>query len=182
MREELRYYADLVRFASIFNALKEPLELGSLPEVPTSSTEEAKVRALLDLDPSQPTPSWAIEGHARRSASKVPTPGEVVDMLLSLADRAIHTPRLRAEIESSAGESEARRKHASTTKRLHTEWEVAKKKSAEAKVLCRTAAESKRSQMQVRPEDDGAESSFPLLSTSTHCDLLWPTWATSLSS
>lgn len=173
MREELRYYADLVRFASIFNTLKRPLGLRISRPPPALASEEAKVRALLDLDPTQPTPSWAVDGPARRSASKVPTHVDVVQMLLALADRALLTPQLRAELESTTGESKARKLHATTIKQENTKWEGLKKKLAEAKVLCKTPSESKANQKKVRARVSRSDDSIWTSSVNTHCMLLW---------
>jgi hypothetical protein len=169
LREELRYYADLVRFADIFSRLKSPLGLQLYRPNPTHPSEEAKVRALLDLDPTQPTPSWAIDGLARRSASKTPTPAEVVRMLLALADRALQTVPLRTEVESTAGESGARRAHATTIKRENADWEQQKKKLAQAKLLCKSAKESKNNQKQVSSSVCIVDNSTPALCISTTC-------------
>lgn len=148
----MRYYADLVRFAAIFNALKGPLRF-RLPRAavgPTRENNESQVRALLDLDPNEPTPAWAIDaGPSRRAASKVPQPAEVVRMLLAMADRAALTPVVRDEMESTAGESEARRVHAAATKKANSEWDTKKKKLGEERVVCKTATETKNNKTKV---------------------------------
>jgi len=70
-------------------------------------------------------------------------------MLLALADRALQTRLLRTEIESVAGESDARKVYATATKQENAAWEQQKKKLAETKVLCKTATESKNNQKKV---------------------------------
>lgn len=153
-REELRYYADLARFASKFTVLSSPLGLRLSPAVVLkdrrADVNAAAVRALLDLDNDQPAPSWASDlgaGPSRRvGASRIPQPSEIVRMLLAFAERTLVTPKLRAELDSTSGEFEERRRrrrHASATKKLFTHWEAKKKKLAEARVQCKTAAETK---------------------------------------
>ncbi|WVQ74006.1 hypothetical protein IAR50_003587 [Cryptococcus sp. DSM 104548] len=146
-REELRYYADLVRFAAIFDLLSEPLHL-RLPIAPIdhrSQTDEAGLRSLFDLDENSPAPAWATEFAApsRRGASKVPQPAEVVRMLLSLAERALTTPKMRGNIENFTVETKARREHANATKKEITTWEERKKKLSEERLKCKTAGETK---------------------------------------
>jgi len=120
----------------------------------TRDVNEAQVRALLDLNPDDPTPAWALEaGPSRRAASKVPQPAEVVRMLLAMADRAALTPTIRAEMESTTGESEARRLHASSTKKANADWEAQKKKLGAERVLCKTATETKNNKAKASRDD-----------------------------
>lgn len=77
-REELRYYADVPRFASIFQSLTEPLGL-ELPPAPfdgRAQANEAALRSLFDLGDDQPAPAWATELSvpSRRGASRMPQP------------------------------------------------------------------------------------------------------------
>lgn len=64
-------------------------------------------------------------------------------MLLALAERTFITPKLRADLDSTAGEHEERRKHSSDHKKQHTKWENRKKTLMEARVKCRSAADTK---------------------------------------
>ena len=90
-------------------------------------------------------------GPSRRvGASRVPQPYEVVRMLLAFAERTLSTAKLRADIESTSGESEERRRHASALKRENTAWEGARKKLTEARVRCNSAAETKANKELVR--------------------------------
>jgi hypothetical protein len=146
-REELRYYADLARFASIYNSLSEPLGL-RLPQPIVNRRTDANtsaLRAILDLPEDQPTPSWALEsGPSRRTgASRVPQPAEVVRMLLAFAERTLGTNKIKSDLESTARETEHRRRHAIATKAENNAWEAKKKKLAAARVQCRSAAETK---------------------------------------
>jgi len=70
-------------------------------------------------------------------------------MLLAMVDRAAQTPTIRAEMESTAGESEARRLHASSTKRANAEWEAQKKKLGAERVTCKTATDTKNNKAKV---------------------------------
>lgn len=149
-REELRYYADLARFANMFNALSKHLGLRLPPTVVTNNrrtdANASAIRALLDLDNDQVASAWAtdVTGPSRRvGASRIPLPFEVVRMLLALADRTLSTAKVRAEIDSTSGEGEERRRHANGTKKEFTAWEARKKKLAEARVRCKSAAETK---------------------------------------
>ncbi|ODO06462.1 hypothetical protein L198_01694 [Cryptococcus wingfieldii CBS 7118] len=146
-REELRYYADLVRFAAIFNLLSEPLNL-RLPVAPIdrrAQNDEAGLRNLFDLDENSPAPAWTtgFAAPSRRGASKVPEPAEVVKMLLSLAERALTTPKMRGNIENFTVETKARREHGNTTKKEVNAWEERKKKLSEERIKCKTAGETK---------------------------------------
>lgn len=64
-------------------------------------------------------------------------------MLLALADRALATPELRADLESTSGEGEERRRHAGQMKSEMAAWETRRKKLDEARLRCKSAAETK---------------------------------------
>lgn len=139
-REELRYYADLARFAVIFKDIEEPLGL-KRHLVP----KRDDVGSILVGDELIP---WAAP--TRRGASRVPLPEEVVDMLLALAERTLWTRVIRAELDNSS-EVEARKQHAVVTKAVNAEWEEKKKKLAAERVVCKTAAQTKSNQAKVGP-------------------------------
>ena len=152
-REELRYYADLAIFATIYSSLKQPLSL-RLPAEPDSVDRKmanaSAIRALLDIGADGTPPPWADPGPSRRTgASRIPQPSEVVRMLLAFLERCLPTPRLRSEVEQTAGENEDRREHARGIKRAATSWESQKKRLAEARVRCKSAAETKANKEQV---------------------------------
>ena len=112
-----------------------------------ANVNDLAMRALLDLDPDQPIPSWAVDVEAgpsrRAAASRIPQPAEIVRMLLALADRTLSTPKIRANIDSTSGEAEERRRHFNGVRRENNAWELKKKKLAEARVRCNSAAETK---------------------------------------
>ncbi|ORY32872.1 hypothetical protein BCR39DRAFT_464322, partial [Naematelia encephala] len=146
-RDELKYYADLARFATIFNSLVEPLNL-RLPiviEPPQRDTNESAIRTLLDLPDDEPVPAWAADsGPSRRTgASRLPQPADVIRMLLALAERTLETPAIKVDIDITAGESEVRRKYADAVKRAVASWEPRRKKLSEMRIRCKTAAETK---------------------------------------
>ena len=90
-------------------------------------------------------------GPSRRvGASRVPESYEVVRMLLALADHTLSTAKLRADMESTSGENEERKRFASALKKANTAWEGEKKKLTEARVLCKCAAETKANKELVR--------------------------------
>ena len=64
-------------------------------------------------------------------------------MLLAVAERTLQTQKMRADIDSTSGEAEERRRHANGHKKETTAWEARKKSLAEAKVRCKSAAETK---------------------------------------
>nr|ODN80163.1 hypothetical protein L203_05971 [Cryptococcus depauperatus CBS 7841] len=149
LREELRYYADLSRFASIFHALSEPLHLTFPPELPNlhSQTDNATLRELFGLDNTQVASAWSFElpGSSRRSASRTPQPSEIVRMLLALAVRTLSTPKIRGDMELFSDEINAKKQHAAETKRENLDWDKKKQELLNAKLLCKTAAQKKAS-------------------------------------
>ena len=85
----------------------------------------------------------SFAGPSRRGASRIPQPSEVVKMLLALAERTLSVPKIRAELDSTSGEADLRRRHASALKSENKKWEEQEKKLASARVQCRSAAETK---------------------------------------
>ncbi|OXG19615.1 hypothetical protein C366_02470 [Cryptococcus neoformans Tu401-1] len=155
-REELRYYADVPRFASIFQSLTEPLGL-ELPPAPfdgRAQANEAALRSLFDLGDDQPAPAWATELSvpSRRGASRMPQPSEVVRMLLALVERTLTTPKIKNSMESFAFETQVRKEHANLLKKEQTAWEKRKQKLQEERLLCKTAAETKANVSQTTKE------------------------------
>jgi hypothetical protein len=71
-------------------------------------------------------------------------------MLLALAERSLSARSIRADLDSTSGENEERRRHASGVKKETTAWEGRKKKLAEARVRCKSAAETKVNKELVR--------------------------------
>ncbi|WWC62148.1 uncharacterized protein I303_104740 [Kwoniella dejecticola CBS 10117] len=158
VREELRYYADLARFQAIYNMLAEPLDLRSPPLVIDHRAEanNSALRAILDLDENQPPPAWAAEytaGPSRRTgASRIPPATEVIRMLLAFADRTLSTPKIRGDTESFVPENDMRRKHASAIKKETLTMEAKKKKLNEARLKCKTAADTKANKEETAKE------------------------------
>lgn len=152
-REELRYYADLARVATAFKNLTEPLGLKMPSAVVPAARGNANaqaIRALLDLDDDASPPAWADVGPSRRTAaSRLPQPNEVIRMLLALADRALSTLAIRIDLGWEAPENEARRVHLRQLKKENDRWDVRKKKLAEARVLCKSAAATKANKEEV---------------------------------
>jgi hypothetical protein len=149
-REEIRYYADLARFSVIINDLLKPLKLRLPPSIASqdrrANANNAAMRSLLDLEDDQVAPTWATEssGPSRRTAaSRIPLPWEVVRMLLALADCALPMAKIRAEVDRTTLENEVKRKAASDLKKETTRWEAKSKKLGEARVRCKSAAETR---------------------------------------
>lgn len=154
-REELRYFADLARFTNAFKNLTEPLGLvmpsAVVPAARGAANAQA-IRALLDLDDDASPPAWADVGPSRRTAaSRLPQPNEVVRMLLALAERTLSTPAIRSDLAWEAPENEARRVNLRQLKKETERWDARKKKLAEARVLCKTAAATKANKEEVSP-------------------------------
>ncbi|WVQ67296.1 uncharacterized protein L199_005491 [Kwoniella botswanensis] len=149
IREELRYYADLARFQSMYNMVSEPLDLRLPPPIVDERLEanNSALRAILDLGDDQPPPAWATEltaGPSRRTAaSRIPPPAEVVRMLIAFAERTLSTPKIRSDMEYFVPENDMRRKHASAIKKEMNTMESKKKKLNEARLKCKTAADTK---------------------------------------
>lgn len=116
-REEIRYYADLTRFAAIFTSLASPLRLRL---------------ASPDL----------IEDMGRR-ASRIPPPDEIIRMLLALAERTLDMPAIRADLDATS-EVEERRQHARGIKAETARWETQKKKLGAAALQASSPAEGRR--------------------------------------
>lgn len=109
------------------------------------------IRALLDLDSDASPPAWADAGPSRRlAASRVPQQHEVVRMLLALAERTLSTPSIRTDLAWEAPENEARRVHLRVQKE-NDRWELRKKKLAEERIVCKTAAATKANKEEVSP-------------------------------
>ena len=126
-REELRYYADLARFNTIYANLEEPLDL----QLPRSTAHD-------DLDPVE------LDVSSRRAgASRLPSPAQVVRMLLAFAERTLSTPIIRSDLDSQTEENAMRRQHLSATKRENTAWDIKKKKLEEARGKSKSAADTK---------------------------------------
>ncbi|WVF71335.1 hypothetical protein IAT40_006138 [Kwoniella sp. CBS 6097] len=128
VREELRYYADLARFAAIYNLLAQPLAL-KLPSPVVDHRNDANnaaLRAILDLGDGQEAPAWASEltaGPSKRTgASRIPPSSEVIRMLIAFAERTFLTPKIRAEAESIMSEAEIRRITVEGRKTENAKW------------------------------------------------------------
>lgn len=127
LREELRYYADMARFASIYQTLKSSLGL----RVPRGFASDGVVSEF------------------KRAASRIPQPTEVVEMLLALSERALITPRIKTDLDSKTEETEIHKVHAVNVKKENTEYEAEKKKLSEARVRSKSAAATKAAQSAV---------------------------------
>jgi hypothetical protein len=153
-REELRYFADLARFANAYKHLEEPLNL-RLPKtiLPLTSGQAnaTAVRNLLGLPANESLPEWAIDaGPARRTAaSRLPSHHEVIRMLLAFAERTLSTPALRADLVWEAPENEARRVHARELKKENEDWAKVKKGLMAAALQAKTAAATKTNKEKV---------------------------------
>ncbi|WVQ99531.1 hypothetical protein IAU59_006667 [Kwoniella sp. CBS 9459] len=128
LREELRYYADLARFAAIYDLLAESLNLKlPLPIIDhKTDANNAALRAILDLGDDQEAPAWAAELTAgpskRTAASRIPPATEVIRMLIAFAERTLSTPKIRAEAESMMSEAEIRRITVEGRKAENAKW------------------------------------------------------------
>ena len=131
-REELRYYADLARFATIYANLKESLKL----QTPRTSRQ--------DNDPFETDQSTR-----RTGASRLPSSAQVISMLLAFAERTLWTPAIRSDLDSQVEENALRRQHASAIKKENTAWDAKKKKLEEARVKSKSAADGKKSSQMV---------------------------------
>lgn len=148
LREELRHYADLARFAKIFAEVEDLLGLSMAPEPSNESRErnEAALRSLLDLDEGEATPTWATDAprRGRAAASRIPSAVEVVRMLLGLCEYVIPLDAVRADMEpGGTREMDYRREAARQAKAENQRWEAEKKKLLAARVRCTTAAATK---------------------------------------
>ncbi|WWD17120.1 hypothetical protein CI109_101557 [Kwoniella shandongensis] len=158
-REELRYYADLARFAAIYNIISEPLGLRLPPPIVDTRAQmnDSALRALLDLDENQPAPAWATDltaGPSRRvGASRIPQPAEIIRMLLALAERTLATPKIRYDMELFSFDVQEHRKHSAKIKENSAVFEQKKKKLAEARVRCKSAAETKANKELLEQEE-----------------------------
>ncbi|KAL1411450.1 hypothetical protein Q8F55_002406 [Vanrija albida] len=144
-REELRYYADLARFSTIFNNLSDVLEL-ELPPAPETAQErnDRAMRALLDLGEDEAVPGWTEAAPSRRTAaSRVPQASEVVRMIIAFINSAIHSPRIRAEMDPGVFDFEARQRNFKQLKEEKSRWDEEKKKLGQERVLSKSAAQTK---------------------------------------
>lgn len=122
--EEIRHYADLARFAKLFEGFVEPYGL-RMPLAPPAPKTDSTMKALLDLKEGQPTPQWATElaGPSRRvAASRIPPPAEIVRMLLALAERTLVTDFMRAELDRHMGEMDDRRRAYDAISAENKDW------------------------------------------------------------
>jgi hypothetical protein len=148
----LRYYADLARFATIYNTLtpilglRRPIRIHRPNRRLDEDTDD--LRAAFIDNSLDGTPLEA--GLTRRGASRVPQPAEVIQILLAIADRTLQLPVIRNELESTSGELEARRQHAIEQRAENTGWESRKKALGDARVQCKTAADTKANKVEVR--------------------------------
>lgn len=155
LREDMRY-ADLGRFAQIYNQAADMLGL-KLPPDPTQAAKERNeraMRALLDLGADEPAPSWAMEtaGPSRRAgASRLPQPAEVVRMLLALADFVTNIDIVRFNMDPNVlyAAGDAIRTMSNGQKAEQKRWEGEKAKLNAAKVRCKNAAETKAARAKV---------------------------------
>lgn len=154
-REELRHFADLARFAQVYNSIAGYLEL-RLPPDPNLEAKEQNdrtMRALLDIGDGESTPAWATEtGPSRRTAaSRLPSPSEVVRMLISIMDYVIELDKVRRDMDPGVGFSMSdavRRLHDKQQKEFKR-WAVEKKKLSDATQAARGAPSKKRAKDKV---------------------------------
>lgn len=146
LREELRHYADLRRFAKIFSEIQEHFDVKLAPEPSNESRErnERALREILDLEEGDATPTWATEAprRGRVAASRIPSATEVVRMLIGLCDYVIELDAVRQDMDPNWQNSEAeyRREAARLTREENKRWEAEKKKIMAARVRCTSAA------------------------------------------
>lgn len=155
LREEVRY-ADLARFANIYNEAAEVLGL-ELPPDPAQAAKERNeraMRALLDISADEPAPTWAMEtgGPSRRGASRIPPASEIVRMLIAITDFAITLDAVRYHIDPQVlyAAGDEIRKMSSGQKAEQKRWEGEKAKLNAAKLRCKNAAETKKAREKVR--------------------------------
>jgi hypothetical protein len=102
------------------------------------------MRALLDLGDDEAVPGWTDAAPSRRAAaSRVPQPSEVVRMIIALINSAIHSPRIRAEMDPGVFDFEARQRNFKQLKEEKGRWDGEKKKLGQERVLAKSAAQTK---------------------------------------
>jgi hypothetical protein len=60
-----------------------------------------------------------------------------------MVERSLSTDTIREEIDSSAGEAEARRDHATAMKKEAASWDAVRKRLAAEKLTCKDASQTK---------------------------------------
>ena len=133
-REELRYYGDLARFATIFDILSASLGL----KLPRSTNVPSSYPIELDA------------ASRRTGASRLPFPALVIRMLLAIAQRALETPIIRIDLDSQVEENALRRQQLSAVSREMKSWESKKKKLEEARAKSKSGTATKEAKSQVR--------------------------------
>ncbi|BEI85492.1 hypothetical protein CcaverHIS002_0508930 [Cutaneotrichosporon cavernicola] len=159
LREEMRY-ADLARFASIYQQVADMLDL-KMPPDPTSAARERNekaMRALLDLGADDEAPAWAMEAgpSTRRGASRLPAPNEVVRMLLALVEYVMHLDIVRFQMDPNVGYSagDEIRKMSTEQKEEAKRWDAEKKKLNAARVRAKTAADTKAAREKLKEREE----------------------------
>lgn len=162
-REELRQYADLARVAQVYHAIAEDLQL----QLPTDPYKEAKerndraMRALLDIGEGESTPAWATDNAPTRrtAASRLPSPAEVVRMIIALINYTMELEAVRQDMEQAYHFSigDVLRTMYQAQKAEGARWEEEKKKLNAARVRAKSAAETKKAKEKVRLSLDFAD-------------------------
>ncbi len=154
LREEMRY-ADLARFASIYQQVAEMLGL-EMPPDPTEAARkrnETAGRARLALGAADAAPLGAREAgpSTRRGASRLPAPNEVVRMLLALVEYVMHLDDVRWHMDPNVGYSagDEIRKMSTEQKEEGKRWDAEKKKLNAARVRAKSAADTKAAREKV---------------------------------
>lgn len=153
-REELRHYADLARFAQVYKEIADPLNLKMPPAESERDRNDRAVRALLDLGENDPAPSWAFEstGPSRRAAaSRLPSPSEVVRMLMALIEHVIHLEGVRVTMDPAIGNpyNDYVRKNVQYNREENARWETEKKSLMAARVRCKSAEQTRANKAKV---------------------------------
>ncbi|GMK55244.1 hypothetical protein CspeluHIS016_0203000 [Cutaneotrichosporon spelunceum] len=170
LREEMRY-ADLARFAAIYQQAADILEL-KMPRDPAEAARERNekaMRALLDLGVDDEAPAWAMEtgSSTRRGASRLPAPSEVVRMLLALVEHVMHLDIVRYQMDLNVGYSvgDEIRKMSTEQKEEAKRWDAEKKKLNAARVRAKSAADTKaaREKLKEREAEHIKRNRMPIL-------------------
>ncbi|CAK9781127.1 hypothetical protein CC85DRAFT_282507 [Cutaneotrichosporon oleaginosum] len=159
LREEMRY-ADLARFASIYQEASDLLGL-QMPPDPTEAARrrnEKAMRTLLDLGADDEAPAWAMEAgpSSRRGASRLPAPSEVVRMLLALVEHVTHLDIVRFHMDPNVrySASDEIRKMSAAQKEEAMRWDVEKKQLNAARVRAKSAADTRAAREKFKEREE----------------------------
>ena len=98
--------------------------------------------------PAPSTHANATDLGTKRNASRLPSPDEVIRMLVSLAERTLESPLIHDELDASS--NDATKEHAKGVKTENARWEAQKKSLSTAQLKAK-AAESKKIAEEVCP-------------------------------